>query len=175
MPCAEQLARAAPGPRADVALGHRLIRSGQAGRVTHLGVGPGVRAADRQVEQDRGRHDGDARGAGLDADAALGQVTHDPIGRGQPERAPARQHHAVNLLHQVHRPQQVGLTRAGRAAALIDAADRPGFTQHHRAARQTDRVGRVPDFDAGNGSEGVVGSHQSDPFGCNACCVIRDP
>jgi hypothetical protein len=30
----------------------------------------------------------------------------------------------VDVLHQVHWAQQIGLTRAGRTAALIDAADR---------------------------------------------------
>ena len=65
MPCTEQLAHAAPGPRADVALDHRRIRGGQAGRVAHLGIGPGDRAADRQVEQDRRRHNRDAPGPAL--------------------------------------------------------------------------------------------------------------
>ena len=62
----------------------------------------------------------------------------------------------MNLLHRCI--GRNGRSPACRArAALVDAADRPGFAQHHRATRRAHRIGHVTDLDAGDGGEGIVG------------------
>ena len=57
---AHQLADRRAGARADVALGDRARRRRRGGRVAAVGVGPDLRVADAEVEQDGRRHDGHA-------------------------------------------------------------------------------------------------------------------
>ncbi len=157
---AEGLADAAPRPRADVALGHGRVGGGQAGGIAHIGIRVRRRAAHAQVKEDRGRDDGHADRPGLEPDVALPEVAHGAVGRSQPERAPPGEHDGVDLLHQVHGPQQVGLPRSGRAAPLVHPADRASpVAQHDRAARHADGVGRVADPDARHRRERHVFSH----------------
>ena len=116
--CAGAAKRFAGGtarPHANAALDHGLVRGGQTSRITHLGVRIDIGTADRQVEQDGRGDDRHARHTRIVADAALAQVAHHAIGGRQPERAAAGKDHGMDVLHQVHRPQKVGLTRAGRA------------------------------------------------------------
>ena len=50
-----------------------------------------------QVEDDRGRHDGNGRDLGAITDAVLFQPGHHPVGRRQPEGAAAGQQDAVDF------------------------------------------------------------------------------
>ena len=64
----------------------------------------------------------------------------------------------MHVLHQVHGPQQIGLTRAGRAPALIHPADRARFTtQDDCAAGEANGICGVADTDPENRGEGVIG------------------
>jgi hypothetical protein len=100
-------------------------------RCRHRG---GCGVADPQVEQHRRRHDGHARRAHLQAVAAFVQPAHHAAGGVQPEGAAAGQQHRVHAVHGVFGAQQVGLARAGRAAAHVDAAGHALGAQHHGAA-----------------------------------------
>jgi hypothetical protein len=51
----------------------------------------------------------------------------------------------MNMLDHVQRAQKVGFTRAGRAAALVYAADRVRRAQHNGAASGSIQVMGVPD------------------------------
>jgi hypothetical protein len=62
------------------------------------------------------------------------------------------------MLDDMHGPQQIGLARAGRAAALVDAAYRAGRTQDHGAARDRLSIRRVADTNAGHIGERPVQS-----------------
>ena len=92
----------------------------------------------------------DARVAGVQTDAALAQVAHHPVAGGEAEDAAAGEQHAVDQARVPARAraEDVGLARAGRAAADGDAADGAGRTQHHRAAGRAGAVRVVADQDA---------------------------
>src|SRR5690606_3676236 len=103
-----------------------------------------------EVEQDRGRHDGDDAAAGPKADVAAFEVAHDAVGGGQSVGAAAGQADAVGALDGRLGAQQVGLAGAGPAAADVDAGYGPGLGQHHGAAGRAAVRRPMADEDAGN-------------------------
>jgi hypothetical protein len=109
------------------------------------------------------------RHADIDADLALLKVAHHAAGSVQPEGAAASQQDRVRLLDQVHRAQQVGLAGAGRAAALVDAADRARLADDHGAAGDRVEVLRVADGDPRNVGNGVMAraGHRMPPSSSN--------
>ena len=58
--------------------------------------------------------------------AALAMPAHHAIGGRQPEGAAPGEADRRHLRHEIVRLQQVGLARAGRAAAHVNRADSPG-------------------------------------------------
>jgi hypothetical protein len=116
----------------------RIVASVSAGSSerSSRGVGTGRRVAQVQVEEDGGGDDGHFCHAGVEADAAFFEVAHHPVGGGQPIGGATGQEHGVDLLHQVHRAQQIGLAGAGRAAPLIHPAHGPLLAQDDGAAGQ---------------------------------------
>ena len=73
-----------------------------------------------------------------------------PDRRLESERAAAGEHDRVHLLHDVARPQQIGLVRAGRPAAHIDAGDARAIGEDDGAAGDGAPVDPVPDANAGH-------------------------
>ena len=132
---------------------------GGAGRGLVSAIGAGTDAAGKaQVEDDRGRHDGDDQvAADAVALAALFQVAHDTVPRGEAEGAPARQHDRVDLLDGVHRIEEIGLGGPGSAAAHVNAPRRASVRDHDGATRVGIRVGEVADPDAGDRGDSTRG------------------
>jgi hypothetical protein len=78
-------------------------------------------------------------------------------GRGvETKCAPAREYDGVHLLNRVRRIQQVGLPRARRRAAHIDAGGGARFSNDHGAARWSSCQREMSDFNSGNGGQRVV-------------------
>ena len=157
---AEQLADAGAGAGADVALGRRRARRGLAGGVAGGGVGADRGIADPEIEQDRRRHDRHRHRAAVrllrpdgDADAALVEPAHHAAGGVEAEGAAAGEQDGVHLLDRVERRQQLGLARAGRGAADVDAADRAALGEDDGAAGRPARIGEVADREAGDGGQ----------------------
>ncbi len=74
--------------------------------------------------------------------------------------------HGMDVLHEMHRAQQIGLARAGCVAVLTHPADRARFAGHHRMTVQPVRpmgsvawLTRIP----GICGEGVIG-RSSTPY-----------
>ena len=135
----------APAPAPTLPCAGGRGRRGLAGGVAGLRVGPDARIAEPQVEQHRRRHDRHARRADREAVAALVEPAHHAAGGVEAERAAAGEQHRVHALDQVAGREQVGLARAGRGAAHIDAAGRARFAEHDGAAGRPPRVGVVAD------------------------------
>ena len=77
-----------------------------------------------------------------------------PVGGVEAERAAARQHDRVHELRVgCGGLEQVGLARAGRAAAHVDARHRARSRQHDRAAGRPLGERVVPDLDPGDRGE----------------------
>ena len=55
----------------------------------------------------------------------------------------------MNLLHQIHRIQQIGFDRSRSGPANIDAGDGARFCKDHGAAGRPFRARDLPDFDPG--------------------------
>src|SRR2546423_772830 len=86
-------ARATPALAARAAALRRLVRR-EARGVAVVGAGPRV-GPEREVVDDGGRDERDARRGGREAHSALGEEADDAVGRGEPERAAARQEDRV--------------------------------------------------------------------------------
>src|SRR5204863_8189596 len=115
---------------------------------------------DAEVEQDRGRYDRYVRGAGGPADVVLLEPAYGARGGLEAECAAACEDDRVDSVHQVQRVEQVGFARAGRAAALRDAADGVAVHEDRRAPGGTlgERVVADPDaFDRGEADLRVRG------------------
>ena len=88
-------------------------------------VGPVVEPTAAPEIEDHGggddRHDGTGVVADGVADLVGGQPRHHSIGGGEAEGAAAGQAHGMDLLDEVLGPEQIGLARAGRATAHVDA------------------------------------------------------
>src|SRR5262249_42116665 len=125
-----------PCARADVALLHRIGSRRRRSFVAAVGCRPDLRtAAERQIEQDGGRHDGDdAARAGAVADLVLLEPARYAAGGIEAVRAAARQRDGVDDLHVVDRIQQISFSRPRRAAADVDAAGRIVLDEHDRTA-----------------------------------------
>lgn len=140
----EQLPDAAPGPRSDAAA--LDVPYGGAGRgPARFRVRPRGRIAEGEVEHDRRRHERDDSHPRAVADAALLEVADDAVGRGEAERAAARQHDRVRPWRAGRRPEQVGLTRPRPAAAHLARDDRALRGEDRGAARPPILIGPVPD------------------------------
>ncbi len=123
----------APAPAPTLPSCTGSARRGGGGLVAAVGRRPDLRVvADRQVEEDRGRHDRHLRDADVVADVVLVEPADDAARRVEAERAPAGERDRVHLVDHVQRVEQVGLARAGRAAALRDAADRADAVDENR-------------------------------------------
>ena len=122
-PGAEELAHGGAGSRPHVALGHGTVGGRRRRLVAAVRGGSHLRIADRQVEQDGRGNDGHAHDARLLAQALLLEPLHGARGRGEAEGAAAREHDGLDLLHRVHRIEQVGLPRSRRAPAHVHAGD----------------------------------------------------
>ena len=146
---AERLADRRAHAGADVALVGAAAR-GRRGAVASGDRGPTVVAADAKIEQDRGRHDGHDAASEREADATLGEVPHDAGRRFEAERAAAGEHDAVDLLHEVAGAQQIGLVRAGRAAAHVDTGNGGLVGEHDGTACDRAAIAPVADADAGD-------------------------
>ena len=114
-------------------------------------------SADAEIEQDRGRHDRDARRPGGPADVVLLEPAHGAGGGVEAERAAAGEDDRVHLVDHVERVQQIRFARARRAAALRDAADRVAVDENHRAAGRALGEREVADLDAGDRGDRRVG------------------
>ncbi len=155
----EHLPHRSARPRAEVALARRVGRGAGRGLVAHLGVRAAVGAAHCQVEENGGgdnRHFGDA---GVESDLLLLEVAHHAPSRVEAKSGAARQKYRVNLFNEVERIQQVGLARAGRAAAHVHARDRALAAQDHAAAGQRLVILRLPNLDAWHVGDRVVQFH----------------
>ncbi len=73
------------------------------------------------------------------------------------ECAAASEHDRVHFVDHIERVQEIRFARAGRAAALRNAADRVAIDEHDRAASRALGQGHVPDLDTGDGSDRRVG------------------
>ena len=108
-----------------------------------------MRVAHGQVKDHRAGHDGHVTHAHVHARLMLLQKLHHARGRGQPERAAARQHHGVGALHGIFRRAQVRLARAGRRAAHVRTHHRAVMAgQNHGHAGFGGGVLRLPHADA---------------------------
>ena len=80
-----------------------------------------------------------------------------PAAASSPNAEPPVSSTALRALRDRARAHQLGLARAGRAAAHVDAADRAlGRREHDGAARRGAFVRPVPDADAGYVRDRVV-------------------
>ena len=131
---APQLADGGAGACADRAPRRRAGDGGGAGGVAGGGVGAEPRVAEPEVVQHRRRNDRHARRADRDADAALVEPAHHAAGGVEPERAAAGEQHARARARRRCRGQQVGLARARRGAAHVDAGDGAVAAAQHDGA-----------------------------------------
>ena len=74
--------------------------------------------ANRQVEENRGRHDRHFRHTRVEADVVLFEPADGSGRRVEAERAAAGKDHGVHLVNHVERIEEIGFARPGRAAAL---------------------------------------------------------
>jgi hypothetical protein len=134
---------------ADVSLGHGSGRGGSGRAVPAVRARPDLRiASDTKVEEHRGRHDRHAGHPRVEPHAAFLEEPHHAGRRVEAERAPARQEDRVHLVDRVDRVEQIGLTRARRRSADVDAGDGAVLDQHDRAAGGAGGEGLVADLDA---------------------------
>src|SRR6185436_2068089 len=134
---AANLADRRAGARADVSFSDRTAGGSAGSLIATLRCRPRLVSAEPEVEQDRRRHDGNDTGAGLEADVLFLEVLHDALRRVEAKRAAAGEDNRVHALDEIGGIEQVGLARAGRTAALCDAADGAiTVREHHRATRQ---------------------------------------
>ena len=122
----------APAPTLPSATGRGARGRGRA--IAAVRGRPDPRVADAEVEQDRGWHNRHARDGRLEADVRARRAS---ARRQRPHRArtrcrrPARSRSPDRRCYGI---EQIGLARAGRGAAHIDAADGCGAGQDHGAA-----------------------------------------
>ena len=152
---AEDLGHSGAGASANVALLHSAVGSGLAGGVASVGIGPDVRAAQREIEEDGADDDGDDACRDGEAAAALLQPAHDASGGVQAVSAATGKKDGVDALHEVAGPQEVGLTGAGGATADIDGGDRAILTEDDGAACGGLPVAPVAHLEAGDPRYGI--------------------
>ena len=150
---ASHLANRRAGAGADVALDDRTVRGRRRGEKPAFGGRTDLGVADAEVEEDRAGHDRDESAAELETDAALLEVPHDAAGRIEAEGAAASEHDRVHLLDACRRREQIGLARAGRAAADIDASRRPLLREDDRAPGGPFRQRVVTDLETRHGRQ----------------------
>jgi hypothetical protein len=141
---AEAALRPAPGPaqlpdraaRADADAPPLDLRArGLAGGPRRGCVRADGAVADDQVVDDGGEDERHQAAGRRVADAALGEMGHDPVGRAEAERAAAGEEHGVDAGRVRGRREQLALTRAGTAAAHLRGRDRALRQEDHGAAR----------------------------------------
>ena len=146
----------------------KLGRGALGGRIAEIPIGgeaaPILVAAGREVEQDRARHDRHPGGAHRKAAAALAQPGLHAGAGFEPESRAARQGDPVDALDGGGGLQQIGLARAGPAAAHIDAGDRRLLEHDRGDARAQAVVLRMADQDAGDIGDEVACGHEG-PLG----------
>ncbi len=99
-----------------------------------------------QIEDHRrgdDRHHVTRLGPHREATLPLVQPPHHAVGRGETERAAARQAHGIHRAHEVLGCEQIRLPRARRAATRIHRPDGALRRQHDRGAAQPPVVGAV--------------------------------
>ena len=69
----------------------------------------------------------------MESDVQACQVFHDPGGRVQSEGAATAKDYAVNAVHPVHRPKQVGFSGSRGAAPNVYATHSPLAAKENRA------------------------------------------
>ncbi len=121
-------------------------------------LAPSLVAAIQQIEQDRRRHQGNARRADGKPDPARREPSHRRRGRLQPEGGAAAQHHRVDLRNQAGGIERVGLARPRRAAADIDRRHRRGLGQHDRHPGPHLSIFGIADADAGDVGDEIARS-----------------
>ena len=84
----------------------------------------------REVEDHRGRDDRDRAALHLHAAAALLQPSHDAVGGGQAEGAPAGEYDGVDVTDAGRHREQLGLPTARGTAANIHRADGAGWGEY---------------------------------------------
>ena len=129
-----EVERGGAEPRADTAereFGTRDFRRLIAELAIRRIAAPGLVAAREQIEQDRARHDGNARLAHLEAAAPLAQPRLHAGSGIEPEGRAARQRDGVDAFHGLRRIEQSGLARARTAAAHVHARHHGGV-EHDR-------------------------------------------
>ena len=159
----------APAPAPTLPCAGARVAGGHAGRVAGRGVGPDRQVAVPQIEQHRRRHDRHAHRADRETVAVLFEPAHHAAGGVQAEGAAAGEQHGVHTIDQVLGPQQVGLARAGRAAAHVDTGHRALRAQHDGAAGGARRVREVADREAGDVGD-CVGERL-----CSRCALTTSP
>ena len=176
------------GAGADVALGDRGGRGSFGGAVAELGVGPGAEvAAAAEIEQHNRGHDRyDLAGLGADgeAGAAFLEEAHHAARGVEAVGAASREHERVDALDEAPRVEQIGLARAGGAAAHLDARDCAVREEQDGRAGQELRVGArvAADEDTGDVDDPVrrprpahsASSFRSAAHRCPACAVCSD-
>ena len=105
---------------------------------------------DRQIEQNRRRHDRNMRAVVQISDAFVLQKSPHTSRGFESERAAARETDAVDAIGDVHRIQHVPLFRSGGRSADIAARHRTRFAQDDGTPRQSVIIGSVPDQDTGD-------------------------
>jgi len=76
---------------------------------------------------------GNAREAGIEADAVLLQITPHATGGFETKSASAREHDAVDFVHNMARMKRINLHRSRCGPTNIHAAHGTGTAKHHRA------------------------------------------
>ena len=104
----------------------------------------------KRIAAGHDRHDGAAE---LEADALLLEVAHDAAGRVEAEGAAAAEHDRVHLLDARRGREQIGLARAGRAAADVDAGGRALLGEDDRAPGRPFRQRVMADLEARHGRQ----------------------
>ena len=123
-----------------------------------------------EVEQDRRRHDRHARRPDRRAPmprSSSQRIT--PPAASRPKALPPASSTACTLLDRVQRRQQLGLARAGRGAAHVDAGDGAVAREHDGAAGRAARVGEVADREAGDASSQAARRRSRRRSGRRAC------
>ena len=83
---------------------------------------------EKEIENDRSRHDRDACNAHVKPDTFFFEIFRDACCSIKSERTSSRQHYRVNTIHDMAGTQGIDLTRASCAPAHVDTSDSAVFT-----------------------------------------------
>ena len=151
---AQEFAHRGPGPRAHRAHFHGGRAGGLAGPIAETLIRPDLRALEGEVEDDGRGHDGHHRHPREIADAALGQILHDPVGGGQTEGRSAGEADRVSASGDVEGIEGEQFARAGGQAAHVHSAHRALLEDDHGGPGAGRPVRAMPDLDPGHQGKG---------------------